>query len=563
MIEVKDFDLQKAFAGNETFTSSVVDLLGFNTLAVGGVYSTTDETQTAEVITFQFSSEPTSNFDFSEVVILQLNEGVSRSIPIRSRFAKYVITNTSSTALNMRLSVQAHDDLHAPFLTDDAGRLVLSDETQLSVSIDEPFNLEATQQEVKTAIIELQGGVELVQQEIQTTNSKLTEVNSNITDVVVPNQINTIQVLDTIKLDTTALVAKDYATTAKQTDIVNKLENIRAETVVLTQKDYATTAKQTDIVNKLENIRAETVVLTQKDYATTAKQTDIVNKLENIRAETVVLTQKDYATTAKQTDIVNKLENIRAETVVLTQKDYATTAKQTDIVNKLENIRAETVVLTQKDYATETTLSQLNNKITLVNTDEIKTSDEVAISLLTDMIQRLPPRISYGLSYSSSITADKYVLLIDTNNDDYPHNSSSAPTQGDVMEIDKLHIKVRFTAASSSAILTIKLGVITRVDATNADIRWLVNVPLRNGETEYKNDYLSPLRFQATQDEVDVPFSIMTNNKELNNASVNTATTLENMTATATAPQVGDVIAYFDWTDNVEVGIVAFYRSNV
>ena len=179
------------------------------------------------------------------------------------------------------------------------------------------------------------------------------------------------------------------------------------------------------------------------------------------------------------------------------------------------------------------------------------------------MIQRLPPRISYGLSYSSSITADKYVLLIDTNNDDYPHNSSSAPTQGDVMEIDKLHIKVRFTAASSSAILTIKLGVITRVDATNADIRWLVNVPLRNGETEYKNDYLSPLRFQATQDEVDVPFSIMTNNKELNNASVNTATTLENMTATATAPQVGDVIAYFDWTDNVEVGIVAFYRSNV
>jgi hypothetical protein len=458
MIEVKDFDLQKAFAGNETFTSSVVDLLGFNTLAVGGVYSTTDETQTAEVITFQFSSEPTSNFDFSEVVVLQLNEGVSRSIPIRSRFAKYVITNTSSTSLNMRLSVQAHDDLHAPFLTDDAGRLVLSDETQLSVSIDEPFNLEATQQEVKTAIIELQGGVELVQQEIQTTNNKLTEVNSNITDVVVPNQVNTIQVLDNILLDTTALVAKDYATTAKQTDIVNKLENIRAETVVLTQKDYAT----------------------------------------------------------------------------------------------------------------ETTLSQLNNKITLVNTDEIKTNDELATTLLGSVLDKLPPRISYGLSYSSSITADKYVLLIDTNNGNYPHTSPLAPTQGTVMEIDKLHIKVRFSAASSSAIHTIKLGVITRVDATNADIRWLVNVPLRNGETEYKNDYLSPLRFQATQDVVDVfgmtlnaPFSIMTNDKELNIASVNTTITLENMTATPSIPTVGDVIAYFDWTDNVEVGIVAFYRNNV
>jgi len=234
MIEVKDFDLQKAFSGNETFTSSVVDLLGFNTLAVGGLYQTSDESQTSQVITFEFSAEALSNFDFSEVVILLLNQGVSKSIPIRSRFCRYVITNTSSTTLNMRISAQAHDDIHG---------LVSNDE--------------------------------LSQQQLD--------------------------VLDAIKLDTTALVAKDFATKAEQTSAFGELVNIKNRLTTLTNVNYATKAEQTSAFGELVNIKDRLTTLTNVNYATKAEQTSAFGELVNIKNKLTTI-DTNSAPVERQTD---------------------------------------------------------------------------------------------------------------------------------------------------------------------------------------------------------------------------------------------------------------------
>jgi hypothetical protein len=262
MIEVKDFDLQKAFSGNETFTSSVVDLLGFNTLAVGGLYQTSDESQTSQVITFEFSAEALSNFDFSEVVILLLNQGVSKSIPIRSRFCRYVITNTSSTTLNMRISAQAHDDIHG---------LVSNDE--------------------------------LSQQQLD--------------------------VLDAIKLDTTALVAKDFATKAEQTSAFGELVNIKNRLTTLTNVNYATKAEQTSAFGELVNIKDRLTTLTNVNYATKAEQTSAFGELVNIKDRLTTLTNVNYATKAEQTSAFGELVNIKNKLTTI-DTNSAPVERQTD-----------------------------------------------------------------------------------------------------------------------------------------------------------------------------------------------------------------------------------------
>jgi hypothetical protein len=370
--------------------------------------------------------------------------------------------------------------------------------------------------------------------------------------------------LTTIDADTSVLAAVDFATSALQTSSEALLTTIDADTSVLAAVDFATSALQTSSEALLTTIDADTSVLAAVDFATSALQTSSEALLTTIDADTSVLAAVDFATSALQTSSEALLTTIDADTSVLAAVDFATSALQTSSEALLTTIDADTSALAAVDFATETTLSQLNNKLTVVNTDEIKVSDESLYNVTVDLFDRLAPRNSFGLSYNSTITADKYVLLIDVNNSAYPHTSPLADTQGDVIEIDKLHIKFRFSASGASAVLKIKLGVITRVDATDSDIRWILNVPVRNGDDSYKDDYHTPLRFQATQDVHELtaaPFSVMTNDTELAVTGVNTATTLENMTGTTQAPAVGDVIAYFDWTDNVDVALMAFYRN--
>jgi hypothetical protein len=45
--------------------------------------------------------------------------------------------------------------VYVPLCTDDAGKLILSGDTPLTISIDDPLNLEATQQEVKAELINI------------------------------------------------------------------------------------------------------------------------------------------------------------------------------------------------------------------------------------------------------------------------------------------------------------------------------------------------------------------------------------------------------------------------
>lgn len=112
MSVVNDFSLTTPLLGNQTYISPVVDFLSFNTLATASFYNTTDATQTTQQIIFQFSAERTDNFNFTEVVVMTLNEGISKSFPIRARFGRYIITNTSSINMTeLRLSSTAFEEI--------------------------------------------------------------------------------------------------------------------------------------------------------------------------------------------------------------------------------------------------------------------------------------------------------------------------------------------------------------------------------------------------------------------------------------------------------------------
>jgi hypothetical protein len=112
MATVDDFNLTIPLLGNQSYTSPVVDFLRFNTLSTASFYNTTDASQTTQQIIYQFSAEPNDNFNFNEVVLMRLNEGVSKSFPIRARYGRFVITNTSSTNMSeLRLSSQAFEEI--------------------------------------------------------------------------------------------------------------------------------------------------------------------------------------------------------------------------------------------------------------------------------------------------------------------------------------------------------------------------------------------------------------------------------------------------------------------
>jgi hypothetical protein len=112
MSEVKDFQLTTPLLGNQSYVSPVVDFLTFNTLSTASFYNTTDASQTTQQIVFQFSAERNQNFNFNEVVTMTLNDGVSKSFPIRARFGKFLITNSSSTPMSeLRLSSLAFEEI--------------------------------------------------------------------------------------------------------------------------------------------------------------------------------------------------------------------------------------------------------------------------------------------------------------------------------------------------------------------------------------------------------------------------------------------------------------------
>lgn len=135
---------------------------------------------------------------------------------------------------------------------------------------------------------------------------------------------------------------------------------------------------------------------------------------------------------------------------------------------------------------------------------------------------------------SGLITTTTYACLIDL----------SAETDTNYANIDNLAITCKLTTNNANA--DVKIGVITRIDAVDADISWLVSIPFtctnNNTFLSYINNYqTSSIRFEVTGG---VLVKGHTNSISTSVALVNTALTLPSPRGNIT-PAVGDVVCVF------------------
>jgi hypothetical protein len=153
---------------------------------------------------------------------------------------------------------------------------------------------------------------------------------------------------------------------------------------------------------------------------------------------------------------------------------------------------------------------------------------------------------------SGLVTTDTYALLVDLSSEPYTNYVS----------LDNLNVNCHLLAANSSTI--IKIGVITRIDAVNADLSWLVSLPFSTANTNtylsHTNNYQpSAVQFRVSGGSL---VNAYTNDTSLNVALVNTALTLPSPRGSVT-PAVGDVIMLFDHTgDNFNSTVGVIYHTD-
>jgi hypothetical protein len=148
-------------------------------------------------------------------------------------------------------------------------------------------------------------------------------------------------------------------------------------------------------------------------------------------------------------------------------------------------------------------------------------------------------RQTRALYASGTITTDTYALLVDLSGEPYTNYVS----------IDNISISCSFSVNNSTT--NIKIGVITRVDAVNADVSWLINVPF---STANANTFLNLTNnYQPSAVQFHVSGGSIVNaytNDTSTTALINTALTLPSARNTNITPAVGDVVIFFDHTGN-------------
>lgn len=163
----------------------------------------------------------------------------------------------------------------------------------------------------------------------------------------------------------------------------------------------------------------------------------------------------------------------------------------------------------------------------------------------------------------SGIDATKYIVLIDKDNVSFPHLLQGQ----DQSRIDITSLYVALDAAvNTNGVLNI--GVINRIDGTDADIWYMLGVPFLATTTQF----VLSLRGTPSQVKLDLggPTGTqllygVTNNQEANIAAVNTATLLDSpLGASTIVPAKGDVICKLEHVSGgaFNIGIFAFYHGH-
>ncbi len=157
------------------------------------------------------------------------------------------------------------------------------------------------------------------------------------------------------------------------------------------------------------------------------------------------------------------------------------------------------------------------------------------------------------------VAADTYVLLVDLDNSggQWPH------VAGIGIDVDHLSLTVNFAANNSVAV--IRIGIITRVDGTDADISYLINERIgvataKEGVIIVKNFQPSSVHFHQSGGSLVGALSPV---KELAVAAVNTGLALASPAGT-TVPAVGDLVMKLDFiAGNWELGMNMLYHSHL
>lgn len=160
----------------------------------------------------------------------------------------------------------------------------------------------------------------------------------------------------------------------------------------------------------------------------------------------------------------------------------------------------------------------------------------------------------------SGLAATKYAIMVDKDNPSFPHL-----LQG--QSIGRIDITIVFlvvdAAINTNGILN--LGVITRIDGTDADIAYLLGIPFLATTTQF----VASFRGTPSQAKMDCLNGVLqhgvTNNREANVAAVNTGTTLDSpIGANTVLPAVGDIILKMQHVSggSYNAGVFIFYHSH-
>jgi len=163
----------------------------------------------------------------------------------------------------------------------------------------------------------------------------------------------------------------------------------------------------------------------------------------------------------------------------------------------------------------------------------------------------------------SGISATKYIILIDKDNVSFPHLLQGQ--EQNRIDISSLYIALD-AAVNTNGVLNI--GVIKRIDGTDADMWYMLGVPFLATTTQF----VLSLRGTPSQVKLDLGgpggtqlLHGVTNNQETGIAGVNTATLLDSpLGASTVTPAIGDVICKLEHVSGgaFNIGIFAFYHAH-
>ena len=198
------------------------------------------------------------------------------------------------------------------------------------------------------------------------------------------------------------------------------------------------------------------------------------------------------------------------------------------------------------------------HRVRFVNGGTAQTSFGLIVSTANDglfpfsLSDRDAPK--FAASNGSAIGAESYRILVDlSDRTNYPHNRTG--------RVD-LHSAFFFVDKAANTVGAVQIGVITRIDGTNADISFVQGISFNStSDRSFSRDRVFQTPISCGQDsgaltQVATGFKVTT-------ASVNTSGTLATQFGTAT-PAVGDLVARFNYTSggNYDAAVSVQYSTS-